>query len=277
MNKRRKHGFRTGVFLLWLFIILLILSLITAGICIFLAFQDDYKNKYSFYQSDDTLLYTALKGAAFGENFKLTETQVNTYINKEIVAKSDNIKNLRIYFNNGTAEIYGRISYMNNDFGITAKANISLDTVAKIFAVRLYGAKLGRLSIPEFVLKDTLEKNIPQTENVSVKDGIIYVKSSYDFHINSFTLNLSFQKFAVGDNIVMCQTNSLAQDALDVLKQALKTPEGREQLKNLFHFTFSDDSLVDLGLDKIKDAIPDLRDLEEIKDKIINRFSDSFQ
>ena len=278
MNKRRKHGFRTGVFLLWLFIILLILSAITAGICIFLAFQDDYKNKYSFYQSDDSLMYTALKGAVSGENFRLTETQVNTYINNEIVEKSDNnIKNLRVYFDNGIVEVYAKVNYMNHDFGLYAKAQISLDTVAKKFSVRLYNAKLGRLPVPDFILKDTLEKNIPTTDNVSVKDGIIYINSSYDFNIDAFTLNLSFQEFAVGNKIVVSRTNSLAQDALDTLKKALQTSEGREKLKNLFHFSFSENSLIDLGLDKIKDVIPDLRDLEDIKDKIIDKFSDIFQ
>ena len=278
MNKRRKHGFRTGVFLLWLFIILLILSAITAGICVFLAFQDDYKNKYVFYQSDDSLMYTALKGAVSGENFRLTETQVNTYINNEIVEKSDNnIKNLRVYFDNGIVEVYAKVNYMNHDFGLYAKAQISLDTVAKKFSVRLYNAKLGRLPVPDFILKDTLEKNIPTTDNVSVKDGIIYINSSYDFNIDAFTLNLSFQEFAVGNKIVVSRTNSLAQDALDTLKKALQTSEGREKLKNLFHFSFSENSLIDLGLDKIKDVIPDLRDLEDIKDKIIDKFSDIFQ
>ena len=278
MNKRRKHGFRTGVFLLWLFIILLILSAITAGICVFLAFQDDYKNKYSFYQSDDSLMYTALKGAVSGENFRLTETQVNTYINNEIVEKSDNnIKNLRVYFDNGIVEVYAKVNYMNHDFGLYAKAQISLDTVAKKFSVRLYNAKLGRLPVPDFILKDTLEKNIPTTDNVSVKDGIIYINSSYNFNIDAFTLNLSFQEFAVGNKIVVSRTNSLAQDALDTLKKALQTSEGREKLKNLFHFSFSENSLIDLGLDKIKDVIPDLRDLEDIKDKIIDKFSDIFQ
>ena len=279
MNKRRKHGFRTGVFLLWLFIILLILSAITAGICIFLAFQDDYKNKYSFYQSDDSLMYTALKGAVFGEDFRLTETQVNTYINNEIIEKSgnDSIKNLRVYFENGIAEVYAKVNYMNNDFGLYAKAQISLDTVSKKFSIHLYNAKLGRLPIPDFILKDTLEKNISQTDITSVKDGVIYINSSYDFNIDTFTLNLTFQKFAIGDKIVMCRTNNLAQDALDTLKKALQTSEGREKLKNLFHFSFSENSLIDLGLDKIKDVIPDLRDLEDIKDKIIDKFSDIFQ
>ncbi len=278
MNKRRKHGFRTGIFLLWLFIVLLILSAIAAAVCTFLAFQDDYKNKYVFYQSDDSLMYTALKGAVSGENFRLTETQVNTYINNEIVEKSDNnIKNLRVYFDNGIVEVYAKVNYMNHDFGLYAKAQISLDTVAKKFSVRLYNAKLGRLPVPDFILKDTLEKNIPTTDNVSVKDGIIYINSSYDFNIDAFTLNLSFQEFAVGNKIVVSRTNSLAQDALDTLKKALQTSEGREKLKNLFHFSFSENSLIDLGLDKIKDVIPDLRDLEDIKDKIIDKFSDIFQ
>ena len=268
MNKRRKHGFRTGVFLLWLFIILLTLSAITAGICIFLACQDDYKNKYSFYQSDNSLMYTALKGAVFGEDFKLTETQVNTYINNEIIEKSGN---------DSITEVYAKVNYMNNDFGLYAKAQISLDTVSKKFSIHLYNAKLGRLPIPDFILKDTLEKNIAQTDNTSVKDGIIYINSSYDFNIDTFTLNLSFQKFAIGDKIVMCRTNNLAQDALDTLQKALKTPEGRQQLQHLFNFDFSEDSLADLGLDKLKDAIPDLRDLEDIKDKIIDKFSDIFQ
>ena len=203
---------------------------------------------------------------------------VNTYINNEIVEKSDNnIKNLRVYFDNGIVEVYAKVNYMNHDFGLYAKAQISLDTVAKKFSVRLYNAKLGRLPVPDFILKDTLEKNIPTTDNVSVKDGIIYINSSYDFNIDAFTLNLSFQEFAVGNKIVVSRTNSLAQDALDTLKKALQTSEGREKLKNLFHFSFSENSLIDLGLDKIKDVIPDLRDLEDIKDKIIDKFSDIFQ
>ena len=183
MNKRRKHGFRTGVFLLWLFIILLILSAITAGICIFLAFQDDYKNKYSFYQSDDSLMYTALKGAVFGEDFKLTETQVNTYINNEIIEKSgnDSIKNLRVYFENGIAEVYAKVNYMNNEFGLYAKAQISLDTVSKKFSIHLYNAKLGRLPIPDFILKDTLEKNMLARDIKTMGDALILKKILHDY------------------------------------------------------------------------------------------------
>ena len=274
MNKRRKKGFRTGIFLLWVMVFLLVITGIAAGICIHLAFQDDYQDKYSFRQNDDTLMYTALKGAVSGESFTLTDTQINTYINNEILTQNDNIENLRVYLKNNMAEVYARIRYMNHDFGLYAKARISLDTVSNTFAVQLHDAKLGRLSIPEFVLKDTINNNVPQTDNVSVKDGMIYIRSSYDFNINSFVLNLTFQKFAIKDGIVTCQTNSLASDALSVLTEALKTKEGREQLGELFHSAFSADDLSNFHLDGLDQIIPDLRDLDDIKDQIISRFTE---
>lgn len=277
MNKRRKHGFRTGVFLLWTFLVLLVIAGIALGICIHLALQDDYKNKYSFYQSDETLMYTALKGAVFGEAFSLTETQVNTYVNNEIVKNSNNnIKNLRIYLkNNNMAEIYARINYMNHDFALYSKARLSLDTVSNTISVHLYDAKLGNLSVPDFILKDTINKNVVQTDNVSVKDGIIYVRSSFNFDISSFILNLTFQKFAIGENTVICQTNSLAEDALSVLTAALKTAEGRQRLSELFKSNFTIEDIKNFKLDGLEKLIPDLRDLEDIKDKIISRFSDN--
>ena len=255
---------------MWLFLIILLISVITFGICIFLAFQDDNENKYNSYQNDDTLLYTTLKGAVLGEDFQLTENQVNTFINNYIIPQNKNIKNFRVFFSDGTTEIYTKVTYMNNDFGLTAKADISLNTVSNLFSVRLYDAKLGRLPIHEKILKNILENNIPHDENIYVRDGIIYINSSYNFDIDDFTLNLTFEKFVVDDKVVMCRTNSLAQNALKVLAQALMTPEGREKLKNLFHFAFSEKSIFELGLDTFKNILPDLSD---IKDRIIDKFS----
>lgn len=266
MNKSKKHG----SFIPKLILTILILSLIAAGICIFLAVQNDNEDKYTSYQKDDTLLYTALKSAVFGQEFQLSENQINTYINDLLIPQNKNMKNCVVFFNDGIAEIYAKVTYMNNDFGLYAKADISLDTASNSFAVRLDDAKLGRLPIPDNILKTILEQNIPSDETISVKDGIIYITSSYNFNINDFILNLTFEKFDIGDHTVTCRTNSLAKNALDVLKQALMTPEGREKLKNLFHFDFSEKSIVEFGLDKLKDALSGLND---IKDRIIDKLS----
>ena len=266
MSKTKK----TGSPLLKLLFILLTLCIIAAGICIFLASQNDNEDKYNSYQSDETLLYTALKGAVFGEDFQLSENQVNTFINNELFPKNNSIKNSVVFFNNGIAEVYAKVTYMNHDFGLSAKADISLDTASDTFAVHLYDAKLGRLPIPDFILKSILQKNIPQNETIFPKDDIVYITSSYDFNIEDFILNLTFQRFDIGDHAVICRTNSLAENALDVLKQALMTPEGREKLKNLFHFDFSEKSIIEFGLDKLKNALSGLND---IKDRIIDKFS----
>lgn len=266
MSKTKKHG----SFLWKLFFILIALFIIAVGICIFLAFQNDNEDKYTAYQNDDTLSYTALKGAVFGEEFQLSEDQINTYINGQLIPKNKNMKNCVVFFSDDVAEIYAKVNYMNNDFGLYAKADIYLDTRSKNFIVYLHDAKLGKLPIPDNILKSILEQNIPSDETVSVKDGIIEIASSYDFNINDFILNLTFEQFTVRDHAVICRTNSLAENALDVLKQALMTPEGREKLKNLFHFAFSEKTIVEFGLNKIKDA---LSGLNNIKDRIIDKIS----
>ncbi len=272
INKIKKYSF-----LIWTLIIILILSFIAVGICIFLAFQDDYQDKYIFDQNDTTLMYTVLKGSVSGKEFTLSENQVNTYINDEIVGQSNDIKNLRIYFNNGITEIYSKVSYMNHDFVLYSKADIFLDTMNNNFNIKLYDAKIGKLPINDFILKNIISANIRQTENVSVKDGIILIRSSYDFNIDSFILTLTFKEFTVGDKIINCRTNSLASDALDVLIDALQTSEGREKLKHLFKVTFSPESIIEFGLDNIHKIIPKINDIKDnisdIKDNIISRFS----
>lgn len=265
MSKTKKTGFP----LLKLLFILLTLCIIAAAVCIFLAFQNDNEDKYTSYQKDDTLLYTALKSAVFGQEFQLSEDQINTYINDQLIPQNENMKNCVVFFNDGVTEIYAKVTYMNNDFGLYAKADIYLDSRSNNFIVYLHDAKLGKLPIPDNILKSILEQNIPSDETISVKDGMIYITSSYDFNINDFILNLTFEKFTVRDHAVICRTNSLAENALDVLKQAIMTSEGREKLKNLFHFDFSEKSIVEFGLDKLKDALSGLND---IKDRIINKF-----
>lgn len=272
INKIKKYSF-----LIWTLIIILILSFIAVGICIFLAFQDDYQDKYIFDRNDTTLMYTALKGSVSGKEFTLSENQVNTYINDEIVGQSNDIKNLRIYFNNGITEIYSKVSYMNHDFVLYSKADIFLDTMNNNFNINLYDAKIGKLPINDFILKNIISANIRQTENASVKDGIILIRSSYNFNIDSFILTLTFKEFTVGDKIINCRTNSLASDALDVLIDALQTSEGREKLKHLFKVTFSPESIIEFGLDNIHKIIPKINDIKDnisdIKDNIISRFS----
>lgn len=269
MNQRKKRG---RLIIIWTLVILLIVSAATAGTCLYLACQDDYQSQYSVSQDDNTLMYTALKGAIFGEAFTLTEAQVNTYLYDEIVNQSDShIQKFHVYFQNDIAEIYAKVHYLNLDLGFYSKAKLSLDTVKNVVSVQLYDAKLGRLPISESVLKNIVSQNIKESNIVSVRDGVIDVKSSYDFNINSFTLNLTFQNLTVEDGSITCQTNSLAGDALHALADALKTPEGREKLKELFHVAFSAESLSDLGLDRLDRFISGLND---IKDKIISRFSD---
>ncbi len=258
-------------------IIIIMLLLITVGICFFLALQDDNGDKYTFDGNDTTLMYTALKGAVSGKEFTLDEIQVNTYLNDEIVQKNDNIKNLRIYFNNSVTEIYSKISYMNHDITLYSKADISLDTINNTFNIKLYDAKIGKLPINHFILEYIISANIHPTDNVSVNHGIIYIRSSYDFNIDSFILNITFKEFSVGHKIITCKTNSLASDALDVLINALKTSDGREKLKHLFKVTFSPESIIEFGLDKIHEIIPKINDIKDniadIKDDIISRFS----
>ena len=72
-----------------------------AGVCAALAFTDNYKDKYTLYETDDSFLDIVLKNAITGREFILTEAQINTYLNKTVCMNTENgerkIKNLRLY------------------------------------------------------------------------------------------------------------------------------------------------------------------------------------
>lgn len=275
MRRRRNNGFSTVKFILGVLITLVLLAGITVGICIHLALQDDYESKYSFYQSDDSLTYTVLKGAVFGKSFELNETQVNTWINDNIVKDNDNnIKNLRVYFTGDIAEMYARVNYWNRDFAVYSKVLVSLDTVSETISLKPYSAKIGNLPVPDTVLKDLIEKNMPQNDNMSVNDGEILIGSSYNFKIDELSFKISLKSIDIHDKLIRCQTNSLADDALNNLKEYIQSGKSIEKLKELFGSSFNPDSLKEiLNFDNIT-GIEDIRDLDEIKEKIIQRFSE---
>ena len=67
--------------ILSLIAILLIVAAAFCGICVYLVFQDNIQNQYMLTETSDTFMSTLLKGAVFGKQFEMSETEINSYIN----------------------------------------------------------------------------------------------------------------------------------------------------------------------------------------------------
>ena len=113
---------------------------VTALIFYTLITTDNCADKYTLRETDDTFLETILKGAAFGEEFELTDTQVNTYVNQKYcgVKNDTGAENIMIYFHkDAPTEIYARIMYRGLEMSARAEAEIGIDRNTSIISVKL--------------------------------------------------------------------------------------------------------------------------------------------
>ena len=214
----------------------------SAAVCTVLAVTDNNKDKYTLSETDDTFLMSALKGAVWGEDFDVSETQINTYLNDKLCDEENGVlKNVRLYFHDDDdTEIYARIHYMNSDFSAYAKAQIQLDRNSGTAVVRLYSARLGELPIPDFVLQMVTEHIAKDNKYVRYSNGVLNVKTEYFYDFDTFTITLRLEKFQPRDGHLICKTNSLSYELVAALKDYCLSEEGQHMLKEIFGSALSD-------------------------------------
>ncbi len=228
-----------------------ILLVIWACCCLSLAFTDNYSDKYTLTEADDTLTASFFKASVFGDDFNITDTQINTFINNtlcEAADESDNrIENACIYFHeNEPSELYARIKLYGYEFGIYAEAELSFDSYNSATEIKLSNARLGELEIPDFVLSYALSKIIGENEYACVSGTTIRITASYEYEIYSgYNINLTLKSLEVHDEYITASTNSLSEDVLALLRKYLSTDEGYEALNEI----------IGDSVDSLKDSI----------------------
>lgn len=252
---KRKHGI--GFFIGITFLVLLIAAIIFVCCCLTLIFKDNYADKYTLNKTDDTLITDVFTAALFGSDFDVTEEQLNTYINQNYCSTDTNEKNalkhIRIYFRKDQpSEIYAQIRLYSYDLAFYTKAEFNFNDSNSILSVKLSDAKLGELPLPDSVLSTILSKTLENQDIISVSGTTISVKASYEYNIaDDYTLTVSLTKFLPQNSCVSCRTNSLSEEALNLLKKYLTSNEGKKYLKELFDKDFN----FDVDTDTIKNRL----------------------
>lgn len=250
---KRKHG--VGFFIGMGFLVLLIALIIWLLCCLTLIFKDDYSDKYMLDKTDDTLITDVFTAALFGSDFDVTEEQLNTYANENYCStdpdKTNSLEHIRIYFHKDEpSEIYAKIRLYSYELAFYTKAEFSFNDSDNILSVKFSSAKLGELSVPDFILSNILSKISENQKIISVSGTTVSIKATYNYDIaDDYTVTVSLMKFVPQEKCVSCRTNSLTDEALNLLKKYLTSKEGREELKKIFDFE------TDIDIDNIKNGL----------------------
>lgn len=245
---KRKHG--VGFFIGMGFLILFIALIIWLLCCLTLIFKDDYSDKYMLDKTDDTLITDVFTAALFGSDFDVTEDQLNTYADQNYCStdpeKSNAIEHIRIYFHKDQpSEIYAKIRLYSYELAFYTKAEFSFQDSDNILSVKFSNAKLGELPVPDFILSSVLAKISENQNIISVSGTTISVKATYNYDIaDDYTLTVSLMKFVPQEKYVSCRTNSLTDEALNLLKKYLTSNEGKKYLKELFDTNIDLDNII---------------------------------
>lgn len=203
---------------------LIVMALIFCTVCIILALQDPYKDKYS---TTDTVEINAdlvadiAEAAVFGKDYTAVDQEVNSYIRKGVDSKDNSkLKDLAVYFHSdGKADIYGRvnlnISQLNysGDFGIYCEAAFNLDNSNKVLEVTLSNTKLGMLPIPDSILSDILIKTFQ--DKIKCEKNIIQLPVSLETTVEGVDLKVSLEEFIPNEGSVTIKSNKILADTLD--------------------------------------------------------------
>lgn len=225
---------------------MLLTVIVFLSVCLSLALIDNNESKYTLDKTDDSFLLSVLKGSFLGNEFNVTEEQLNTFLNKKFCQPekpgSENmLKNLRLYFHEDMpAEIYAKIHYLNLDFSFYARADIRMEDNSGIAVVRISDVKIGELPVPDFIIQNMLSDFAGSKSFVAFTDGALLVQTFYDYSFDTFGFSLHLERFEMHDGSVTCKTNNLTFEILKALKDYLMSERGQELSRKLFGHTLNE-------------------------------------
>ena len=204
-------------------------------------------------------MMSVLKGSFLGNDFKVSEDQLNTFLNEKFCqpekpGSESMLKNLRLYFHEDMpAEVYAKFHYGKHDYSLYAKALIVMEDNSGIAAVRISDVKVGELPVPDFMIQKLLSDFADSKSFVAFSDGTLLIQTFYDYSFDTFGFSLHLEKFEMHEGSVTCKTNNLTFEVLKALKDYLMSEQGQELSRRLFGHTLSE--LKDNALDYLWNKI----------------------
>lgn len=232
---------KTIPIMLVVFVLILIAAVIFICRCISLAFTDNIRDKYITDEShDNTFLKTLLVSASFGKEFEISETQINTYVNKKYCStpekSNSGADHIGIYFRkNAPTEIYAHIFIGQLQFAVRSKLKFSFNSETNTLSARLFDAYVGELGIPDNILSFLLPKIFKNKDNLVVNGTTFIISAKYTYKIKDYDIDLYIREFIPDDGKVQCKTNSLTGQALKVAVEYIKSDEGKKALSGIYN------------------------------------------
>lgn len=221
---------------------LIVMGLIFCTVCIILAMQDPYKDKYSTIDTVEinaNLVGDIAEAAVFGKDYTANDQEVNSYIRKTIDSKEDSkLKDLAVYFHgDNKADIYGRanlsVPVLNytGDFGVYCNAEFYLDPDENVLEVTLSNTKLGALSVPDSILSNILTKTFK--DRLKCEGTVIYLPVSLETNVEGVDIKVSLECFTPNEGSVTLKSNKVLADTLDSATDKAKEwiSEHKQQLR----------------------------------------------
>lgn len=202
-------------------------------ICITLAFKDDNTDKYNA-EPDITPAQQIAMNAVTGKQSGVSEDELNSILayfvqqanEKELFEEGKRL--LAVYIDvkeDEPCRCYFQMKYMGRELGISADANIRLNSEKRSIKMVLSDAKVGRLPISQGILRYFLDqtKLDEVSDNISINDETIKLPADFTFEVPAIgsEATLEIEKLEIYDDEIQIETNSLLSNALDGLKDEI--------------------------------------------------------
>ena len=202
-------------------------------ICISLAFKDDNTDKYNA-EPDIAPAQQIVVNAVTGKQSVISEDELNSIL-AYFIEQADEKKRfeegkklLAVYIDlkeDEPCRCYFQMEYMDRELGLSADANIKLNSEKSSIKLVLSNAKIGRLQISQGLLKYFLKqtKLDEVSDSITIDDDIIKLPADYTFEIPAIgsEATLEIEKLEIYDDEIQIETNSLLSNALDGIKDEL--------------------------------------------------------
>lgn len=228
-----------GKIILGVIVLMVITACITFGVIYSQITTDNIQDKYTLKEQDDGITLTVLKGSILGDEYEISENQLNTFIDKKLCRKSDGsnsgIDHIMIYFHEDEpAEIYAHAFHKGFEFAFRCKADFSLDSSDNTVRMKLYDAYAGEFGLSDSILNDVLRRVLKDNEKVryiNESEGNVEFTARYTIEIpNTNGINIRVEELSAADGALKCRTNNLTGEALRAGIEYVSSEEGRESI-----------------------------------------------
>lgn len=206
-------------------ILIVILSLVLASLIIAgLIFQDDNTDKYNTAPSIEPVQDIALN-ALMSNEASVNESNLNsilTYLiqptdNGGIMNSSSAMKAVYLDLNQDNSKLYFQVEFNGRNIGLSADADISLDSSGKI-NIKLENAAAGKMPIPHSLLVYALNQtNLASSQYISLDGSTISIPSYYSVSVEEIgtLVDIDILDLSVSDDELYIQTNSIGESVID--------------------------------------------------------------